>query len=194
MKETESVVQLQNLKKSFAARPFCSPCCHKAAKLPILAQHKERHRAGTCACWWGCGTAAAVPALPLENSLRKLCPNTPAFTSALQLAHCKASSVECFQGTNSQIPANPCRDARINSLLLDGFWWPYTTMPNSIWTKPWDRELTLFPVFIADKTFLKVFVKYFSKWIKNPPLLSVAAWSSHLMHKIIVILPGNLLY
>lgn len=81
------------------------------------------------------------------------------------------------------IAAEPRRDSCINGLLLGGFSCARTEMPNSIWTEPWDRKSTLFPGFTAGKTFEKVFIKYFRNWIKNPPLLSVAAWSSQLMHE-----------
>lgn len=166
-------------------------------KLLILAQHRERHREQVLTK--GCvAQQLLVPALPLQNSPIKGCLDAPAFTSALQPAQCKASSLERSGGTvnytKTEIAPKPCHSWCINSLLLDGFSGSYTKMPNSRWTKPQDRKFTLFPVFRDDKTFLTVIVQCFSEGMKNPPLPSTSAWSSHLMPKITALLPGNLPY
>lgn len=170
-------LNLQDLKKHFAVRSFCSPCCQEATN--CLHQHRERH--------WeqilteGCvAQQLLVPVLPLENSLIKVCLDAPAFTSALEPAHCKASSLECSGGQSKAIQ----RLKLLQSLVIAGALIAYCLMASWALTQRCqiadeqnhrNRKFTLFPAFTDDKTFLTVIVLCFSEGMRNPLLPSTAA-------------------
>lgn len=172
IKKTKSVVHLQDLKKHFAARSFCSPCCHEATN--CLYQHStEALRTSAQKGVWHSSCLCQHCHLKIHSSKHALMhQHSPQLGSqpTVKPALWSAQRGDTVKGyTKAEIAPKPCHSQCINSLLPDGFLGSHTKMPNSRWTKPQDRKFTLFPVFTDDKNFLTVIVLCFLGGMRNSP-------------------------
>lgn len=136
IKKTKSVVHLQDLKKHFAVRSFCSPCCHEATN--CLQQHStERGTENKCSLRGVWHSSCLCQHCHLKIHLSKaawMLQHSPQLWSqpTVKPALWSAQRGQTVRGyTKTEIAPKPCHSWCINSLLLDGFLGSYTKMPNS---------------------------------------------------------------